>query len=69
MNVPMEMRKNRIEPKSFQFVHPSKTEPANIVLVEGIKGAGTETKILPPLILYKENGKYTNQANAVFENI
>ncbi len=64
-----EMRKNRIEPKAFQFVHPNKTEPANIVLVEGIKGAGTETKILPPLMLYKEDGEYTEQANAVFENI
>jgi len=64
-----EMRKNRIEPKAFQFVHPNKTEPANIVLVEGIKGAGTETKILPPLMLYKEDGEYTKQANAVFENI
>jgi len=65
----LEMRKNRIEPKTFQFVHPNKTEPANIVLVEGIKGAGTETKILPPLMLYKKNGEYTKQANAVFENI
>jgi len=64
-----EMRKNKIEPKAFQFVHPNKTEAANIVLVEGVKGAGTETKILSPLILYKENGKYTEQANAVFENI
>ena len=64
-----EMRKNRIEPKAFQFVHPNKTESANIVLVEGIKGAGTETIILPPLMLYKEDGKYTEQANAVFENI
>jgi tRNA1Val (adenine37-N6)-methyltransferase len=64
-----EMRKNRIEPKAFQFVHPKKTESANIVLVEGIKGAGTETIILPPLMLYKEDGKYTEQANAVFENI
>ncbi len=64
-----EMRKNRIEPKMFQFVHPNKNDPANIVLVEGIKGAGTETKILSPFILYKENGKYTDQANSVFKNI
>ena len=63
------MRKNRIEPKSLQFVHPSKTELANIVLVEGVKGAGTEIKIWPPLMLYKKSGKYTEQANAIFESI
>jgi len=65
----LKMRNNRIEPKTFQFVHPNKSEPANIVLVEGIKGAGIEMKILSPFILYKDNGKYTEQANAVFENI
>lgn len=64
-----EMRECRIEPKVFQFVHPSANDPANIVLVEGIKGAGTEAKIVPPLILYQEDGKYTEQANAVFAGI
>jgi len=64
-----EMRKNQIEPKTLQFVHPNENDPANIVLVEGIKGAGTETKILAPFILYEENGKYTEMANSVFKDI
>jgi len=50
-------------------VHPNENEPANIVLVKGIKGAGTETKILSPFILYEKNGKYTEMANSVFNKI
>jgi len=64
-----ELRKSRIEPKTLQFVHPNENDPANIVLVEGIKGAGTETKILSPFILYEKNGKYTEMPNSVFNKI
>lgn len=64
-----EMRKYRIEPKALQFVYPNGKDPANMVLVEGIKGAGVETKIIPPVVLFGENRKYTKQANSIFNTL
>jgi len=45
------MRQERIEPKVMQCVHPHKGEPATMVLVEGIKGAGVALSIRPPLFV------------------
>ncbi len=41
----------KIEPKRLQFVYPNKIRPARLILAEGIKDAGIETKIEPPLFI------------------
>ena len=64
-----ELRKKNIEPKAFQFVHARIDAPATMVLLAGIKGAGVETKTLPPLILYTACGDYTEGVKAVFKRI
>jgi tRNA1Val (adenine37-N6)-methyltransferase len=64
-----EMRKVTIEPKTLQFIHPKKAQPANLVLVQGIKGAGKEAHILPPLVLYTAAGEYTAEAQEIFNNL
>ena len=63
------MRASNIEPKNLQFVHGKVNSPAAMVLAEGIKAARAEVKILPPLIMYGLDGKYTRQAQAVFDSI
>jgi tRNA1(Val) A37 N6-methylase TrmN6 len=40
-----------------------------MILVEGVKAAGKEAKILPPLILYDNKGEYTEEVKAIFERI
>ncbi len=64
-----EMRLKNIEPKTLRFVHSSLDGPAVMVLVEGVKGAGVEAKILQPLILYDENGEYTDEVQEIFKRI
>lgn len=61
-----EMRAIGIEPKTLQFIHPKCDEPANLLLVEGVKGAGREAKVLAPLVLYDASGHYTEQAHHIF---
>ena len=46
------LRKERLEPKRLQFVHPRATEEANFILIESIKSSGVELKIMDPLILH-----------------
>lgn len=62
-----EMRKNNIEPKKIRFVYPKFGEEANVLLVEGKKNGKPGVKILPPLYVHNEDGKYTNEVLKYFE--
>jgi tRNA1Val (adenine37-N6)-methyltransferase len=64
-----EMRTVKLEPKTLRFIHPNIEEPANLVLVEGIKGAGREARVLPPLVLFGADGSYSEQARALFHRV
>jgi len=63
------MRRKNIEPKTLRFIHPRAKGPATMVLVEGIRGAGTELKILEPVFVYNADGTYSHTIKALFENI
>lgn len=57
-----EMRRFRIAPKRIRFVYPKEGRDANILLVDGIKDGKEEgLKILPPLVTYSEQNKYTKE--------
>lgn len=56
------MKKYQIIPKRVQFVYPKTGKEANTVLVEGIRsGKPDGLKILPPLVVYDEQGNYQKQ--------
>jgi tRNA1Val (adenine37-N6)-methyltransferase len=60
------MRQTGIEPKTVQWVHGRAHIPAKMILVEGIKGGGVELEVKEPLILYDENGNYTEALKAIY---
>ena len=62
-----EMRANGIEPKEIQLIAPHPGEGANIVLVHGIKGAKSELKILPEIVVHNQNGDYTDVIEQIYE--
>ena len=55
------MRANRLEPKRIQLVYPKPGKEANTLLIEGIKDGKPDLKILPPLYVYGDDGKYTQE--------
>ncbi len=55
------MRSNSLEPKRIRFVHPKKHKDANMVLMEAIKAGGVELKVQYPLIVYNDDGSYTEE--------
>lgn len=61
------MKKYRIEPKRLRFVHPFINKDANMVLVEGIRGARPMVKLEPPLIIYESPGVYTKEVYDLYE--
>lgn len=59
------MRANRLEPKRIRLVYPKAGKEANTLLIEGIKDGKPDLKILPPLIVYNEQGEYTEEVSAL----
>jgi tRNA1(Val) A37 N6-methylase TrmN6 len=60
------MRRHRLEPKRIRFIHPKAATEANMVLVESAKDGKPEVRLLPPLIVYGEDGSYTEELLDVF---
>jgi len=60
------MTKYRIEPKRMKLVHPYVGEEANMVLIEGTRGGGRQMRIEKPLIVYKEQGVYTDEIYDIY---
>lgn len=54
------MREYKIEVKNLQFVYPSINKEANLILIEGRKGGRPGLKTEAPLIVYNNEGQYTD---------
>ena len=50
----------------LRTVHPYWQRPANLVLVEAVKGGRTGVEILPPLVIYNDNGQYTEELLEIY---
>lgn len=61
------LRDNGFEPKEMQLVVPSPGEPANIVLIHAVRGAGAELRMLPELAVHTEDGGYTEDILRIYE--
>ncbi len=61
------LRAAGIEPKEMQTVVPKEGRAANIVLMHGIKGAGTELRMLPQIAVHSEDGGYTGEILRYYE--
>lgn len=59
-------RQYRLEPKRIRFVHPRETEEANMVLIEAIREGKPEVRLLPPLIVYRNNGVYCKELMEIY---
>jgi len=61
------MRSARIEPKILRSIHSNRQSEAKLILVEGKKDARTGIRIESSLILYDEDGNYTDEVEKMFE--
>ena len=61
-----QMRTFGIEPKWIRMIHSGKNTDAKLILIAGKKAARPALKIGPPLIIYRENGTYTDEVEKMF---
>lgn len=60
------LRNYKLEPKEIRFVEPSINKAPNLVLVKAVKDAGEQLKIHNSLIVYDENGNYTQEILKIY---
>ncbi len=59
-------RKYKLEPKRLRFVHSKNGKKPNLLLLECKKNSQPELKIIDPLVIYKEDGSYTDEIYQIY---
>lgn len=60
------LRKYKIEPKKIKLIYPKINKEANLVLIKAVKNANKFLKIERPLVVYNENGEYSNDILKIY---
>lgn len=61
-----EMRKYNLEPKIIQYVHSKISQPPVLILIQAVKNAKPFLKTLEPIIIYNDEGKYTQMIYDIY---
>jgi tRNA1Val (adenine37-N6)-methyltransferase len=59
-------RKYNLEPKVLRFVQPYANKAPNLVLVKAVKNGNSFLKVLKPLIVYNQDGTYTEDILKIY---
>lgn len=60
------LRNYKLEPKQMRFVQSRQDSSPNLVLIRCVKDGGKALKIDKPLIIYNEDGKYTEEIYKIY---
>lgn len=60
------LKEHRLEPKRMKLVHPFVDKEANMVLLEAIRGGRSMMKVEAPIIVYREQGVYTEEIYTIY---
>jgi tRNA1Val (adenine37-N6)-methyltransferase len=56
----------KLEPKRMKLVYPYIDREPNMVLIEGVRGGKSRMTVEKPLIVYKEEGVYTDEIYEIY---
>lgn len=60
------LRQYKLEPKYLKMVQSKSNSKPNLVLIESVKHANPELKFYNPLIVYNEDGEYTEELKDIY---
>ncbi|BAF70102.1 tRNA1(Val) (adenine(37)-N6)-methyltransferase [Nitratiruptor sp. SB155-2] len=55
--------------ETMKFIHPKREKNASLVILQARKSSKSLCNILPPLIVFGEDGKYTQETNNIFKKV
>ncbi len=56
-----------LSPKRLRMVHAHEGEAPNMILIEGVRGGGGGLVCEKPLIIYKNDGEYTEEVKVLYD--
>ena len=62
------LREHKLEPKKIRFVQPYANREPNMVLIEGVRSGKPMVKVMPTLVIYKDDGTYTDEIIDIYYN-
>lgn len=62
------MKIYKIEPKKIRFIHNKPDEKPHLVLIKGVKAARPYLIVEKPLIVFKKDGRYTEEINKIYSS-
>lgn len=66
INLFIALRNRHLEPKRLRMIHPSFHKPSNLFMVEAMKDAKPGLKTDPPLLIYKEQGIFSDEIDRIY---
>jgi len=60
------MQACRLEPKNMRFIHSTTNSESKLFMMEGVKQGRPGLKVGPPIVIYDENGVYTEEVEDMF---
>lgn len=66
VDIIMTMKQYKLEPKVMRMVYPKVSKAPTMVLIEGVKNGGPELRVQKPLIVYNEDGTYTDEIYEIY---
>jgi len=66
LDVLFNLRNYKLEPKLLRLVYPKSSSKPNLILVKAVKNAKPFLKIEKNLVIYKEDGEYTNEIFEIY---
>lgn len=66
IDIAFALRSKGIEIKRLRLISPFRNKPANLVLIEAMKKGRPALIAEPPLIIYNDDGSYTEEINIIY---
>lgn len=60
------MKSCGLEPKNVRFIHSRRNSESKLMMMEGIKQGRPGLKVGPPIVIYNEDGSYTEEVATMF---
>jgi len=58
-------RANQLEPRRMQYVHANQASGAKLVMLEAMRDAGVDLKVIRPMVVYNMDGTYTEEVATI----
>ncbi len=60
------LKSNSFEVKKLKFIHRDISKPSTLVLIEAVKNANSGLNVLPPIIVFENDGNYTENILKIY---